>query len=327
MSSVGLRCLLFVSVSLWYWVPAGCYANGKVTKACGNMEPRHGFPGQTTLSPYHLATNTTTFSPGDHIQVILSGTSYFEGFLLQARDTHIQNISASTVGTFTLTDPSRTQLLICNEQQGSAVSHTSRARQTEVVVIWNAPHDPPTEVQFLVTVVTHYDVFWERVPGPIIYQHGVTPNPPQSTTKLPPVQTTTPSSLPGPFSSDGCGQSKSCLLEPPGCDPKEDPHCFFLSMTTEGPDAMSVMFELSGPAEGYVAFALSYDTWMGNDDVYMCIKSGDKVSVSAAFVSGRTNPEDQSQVKHEQPIQNTYKQAFSEKIQCNVNRTCMSRDH
>lgn len=23
-----------------------------------------------------------------------------------------------------------------------------------------------------------------------------------------------------------------------------------------------VMFELSGPAEGYVAFALSYDTWM-----------------------------------------------------------------
>lgn len=35
----------------------------------------------------------------------------------------------------------------------------------------------------------------------------------------------------------------------------------------------------------------------GNDDVYLCIKDGDSVSVSAAFVSGRTYPEDQSQVR------------------------------
>lgn len=41
--------------------------------------------------------------------------------------------------------------------------------------------------------------------------------------------------LPPQFTSEGCGQSKSCILDPPGCDPKEDPHCFFLSMTTEGP--------------------------------------------------------------------------------------------
>lgn len=35
----------------------------------------------------------------------------------------------------------------------------------------------------------------------------------------------------------------------------------------------------------------------GNDDVYLCIKDGDSVSVSAAFVSGRTYPEEQSQVR------------------------------
>lgn len=35
----------------------------------------------------------------------------------------------------------------------------------------------------------------------------------------------------------------------------------------------------------------------GNDDVYLCIKYGDSVSVSAAFVSGQTYPEDQSQVR------------------------------
>lgn len=44
----------------------------------------------------------------------------------------------------------------------------------------------------------------------------------------------------------------------------------------------------------------------------MCVKDGDKVSVSAAFVSGRTHPEDQSQVNN----LNT----FSQKIQCFINQ-------
>uniref|UniRef100_UPI003AAEC462 putative ferric-chelate reductase 1 n=1 Tax=Centroberyx gerrardi TaxID=166262 RepID=UPI003AAEC462 len=293
MSAVGLCCLLFLSVSVCYWVPAGCYANGKVTKACGSMVPHHGSHSNSSHSPYHLATNATKFNPGDSIQVILSGTSYFEGFLLEARDAANQS-SVSAVGSFTLTNSSRTQLLTCNNLKGSAVSHTSDARQREVVVIWNAPKDAPSVVQFLVTVVAHYSVFWVKLPGPIIYQHGVTPLPPHSTTVPTTVQTTTPSILPGPFTSAGCGQSKSCLLDPPGCNP-QDPHCFFLSMTTEGADKTSVLFELSGPAEGYLAFALSWDTWMGNDDMYMCVKDRDGVSVSAAFVSGRTHPEDQSQ--------------------------------
>ncbi|XP_008297535.1 putative ferric-chelate reductase 1 [Stegastes partitus] len=259
------------------------------------MKPHHGgASGQTTPSPYQLQTNTTTFGPGDHIQVTLSGTSYFEGFLLQARDA-TQTQSESAIGTFTLTNPTRTQLLTCNKQQGSAVSQTSDARQTEVVVIWTAPQNAPTEVQFFVTVVAHYKKFWLKVPGPIIYQHGVTPHPHPTTTTRPPVKPTTPSILPGPFTSVGCGQFKSCLLDPPGCDPEEDPHCFFMSMSTEGADKTSVIFELSGPAEGYVSFALSWDTWMGNDDVYLCVKDGDRVSVSAGFVSGRTYPEDQSQ--------------------------------
>ncbi|XP_044224293.1 putative ferric-chelate reductase 1 [Thunnus albacares] len=294
MSPVGLCCLLFLSVTVCNWVPAGCYANGKVTKVCGSMKAQHGVPGQTSPNPYHLTTNTTVFSPGDHIQVILSGPSYFKGFLLQARDAANKS-SVSTVGTFTLTDPTKTQLLTCNKQQGSAVSHTSDAKQTQVIVIWNAPEDAPSEVQFFVTVLAHYRLFWVKQPGPIISQHGVSPPPPQPTTTPTKAPTTTSSMLSGPFTAEGCGWEKSCLFDPPGCDPKEDPHCFFLSMTTEGPDRTSVIFELSGPAEGYLSFALSWDTWMGDDDVYMCVKDGNRVSVTAAFISGRTHPEDESQ--------------------------------
>ncbi|XP_056149823.1 putative ferric-chelate reductase 1 [Lampris incognitus] len=284
--------LLFLSVS-YYWLPAESYADGKVTKACGSMKPHHDSHSRTSNSPYHLATNTTRFSPGDRVQVILSGSN-FEGFLLEARDAVIHSL-VSAVGSFTLTDPTKTQLLTCNNVKDSAVSHTSSVVQTEVVVFWNAPKDAPKVVQFFVTVVAHYSVFWVKQPGPVIYQDGVTPLPPQSTTMPTTMQTTTPSVLPGPFSSEGCGHSKSCLLDPPGCDPEKDPKCFFLSMTTEGPEKTLVLFELSGPAEGYVTFALSWDTMMGDDDVYMCVMDEDRISVSAAYVTGRTHPEDQSQ--------------------------------
>ncbi|XP_075993287.1 putative ferric-chelate reductase 1 [Genypterus blacodes] len=287
-------CGLLLCVSACFWLPAACYSNGKVTEACGSMEPLHGSHSNSSHSPYHLLTNTTTFSPGDSIQVVLSGSSHFEGFLLQARDA-ANHISASAVGTFSLTNPTRTQLLTCSNIQGSAVSHTSDHRQTEVVVIWTAPRDSPEVVQFLVTVVAHYNVFWSKLPGPVVHQPGVTPPPPQTTTAATTAPPTTASILPGPFTSEGCGRTKSCLQDPPGCDPK-DPRCLFLSTTTQGSDKrQGVMFELSGPADGYLALALSYDTWMGNDDVYMCIRDEGGVSVSAAFFRGRTHPEDQSQ--------------------------------
>lgn len=51
-----------------------------------------------------------------------------------------------------------------------------------------------------VTVVAHYNLFWVKLPGPIIYLHGVTPHPTLPTSTPPPIQTTTPSILPGPVS-------------------------------------------------------------------------------------------------------------------------------
>lgn len=69
------------------------------------------------------------------------------------------------------------------------------------------------------------------------------------------------SHLPSQFSSVECSQSKSCLRDPVGCDPESDPRCFFLSFTADEAGG-SVMFEVSGPAEGYMSIALSLDKWM-----------------------------------------------------------------
>uniref|UniRef100_A0A674B7G2 Ferric chelate reductase 1 n=1 Tax=Salmo trutta TaxID=8032 RepID=A0A674B7G2_SALTR len=266
------------------------YPDGKVTESCGSMMPIHGHAPNTSHSPYTLAVNVTKFSSGDYIQVTLSGTTYFEGFLLEARNA--SNPDSDAVGSFILTNPKTTQLLKCGHTAGSAVSHTSDARQTKIVVIWNAPQNSPDAVEFLVTVVAHFKTFWVKIPGPVVSQSGVTPIPPKPTTPSTTIMTSTPSVLPKPFSSVGCGQQKSCLLDPVGCDPEKDPSCFFLSFAPKG---QTVVFELSGPSDGYIAFALSHDTWMGDDDMYLCVRDDGLVDVSAAYVEGRSYPKEASE--------------------------------
>ncbi|XP_051554321.1 putative ferric-chelate reductase 1 [Myxocyprinus asiaticus] len=262
------------------------YKNGKVEKACESMIPEHHGHPNTTVSPYTLTVNVSKFNLGDHIKVTLSGEKHFEGFLLQARDA--TNSSGSAVGSFTLVNPKISQLLMCNSIEGSAVSHTSNAKQTEIQVIWIAPSNAPPTVQFLATVVAHYKNFWVKLPGPIISQSGVTLAPSQSTTTDMSTISGTTCILPQPFTSEDCGRWKSCLIDPVGCNPTVDTNCFFLSYSTVG---QSVQFELSGPAQGYISFALSKDKWMGDDDTYLCVNDGGRVSVDAAYTTGRRYPQ------------------------------------
>ncbi|XP_071271141.1 putative ferric-chelate reductase 1 isoform X1 [Salvelinus alpinus] len=281
-------------------VVAGCliktasgFPNGKVSQACGDMIPQHGHDSSSKPAPYNITLDKHTFSPGDHITVTLlvaptSGSISFKGFLIEARDAG--NPDGPAVGSFSLLNPSESQLLHCGHTQGSAVSHTSKSKKTEIQAVWEAPNNPPAGVQFMATVVQKYKVYWVQIPGPVVSLNGVTgvppPNPTPSTTTA--AVTTTLSALTRPFSSEGCGRSKSCLRDPVGCDPGRDPLCFFLSFT---PEERTVLFELSGPADGYLSFALSLDKWMGNDDVYLCVRDGDSVDINAAYVSGRTHPE------------------------------------
>ncbi|KAK2901115.1 hypothetical protein Q8A67_009230 [Cirrhinus molitorella] len=250
------------------------------------MMPDHHSQHNTTASPYTLTVNASKFSPGDNIRVTVSGSGHFEGFLIQARDA--TNLDGPAIGSFTLKDPEISQRLTCSGIEGSAVSHTSNAKKTEIQVIWKAPSNAPPTVQFLATVLAHYKIFWLKVPSPVISQEGaVSPSPPRSTTDM----STKPSStsiLPQPFTSEGCGKSKSCLIDPVGCNPSVDANCFFLSYSTLG---QTVSFELSGPAQGYVSFALSKDKWMGDDDTYLCTNDEGRVSVEAAHTTGRKYPE------------------------------------
>uniref|UniRef100_A0A4W4GP04 Ferric-chelate reductase 1a n=1 Tax=Electrophorus electricus TaxID=8005 RepID=A0A4W4GP04_ELEEL len=261
------------------------YRNGKVEKVCESMVPRHGGEPNTTAIPYTLTVDTSEFSPGDHIQVTLSGSVHFEGFLIEARD--LADVDGPAIGSFMLLNPAVSQLLKCHMIQGSAVSQTSETRKTEVSVVWNAPTGAPSAVLFLATVVAHYSNFWIKIPSPVITQSGMTPPSISSTSSTSSAPETTAILL-QPFSLEGCGVWKSCLQDPAGCDPSTDLDCFFLSYRVEG---QSVQFELSGTTHGYVSFALSEDEWMGNDDVYLCVNNGGHVHVEAAYATGRSYPE------------------------------------
>uniref|UniRef100_A0A8C1I7X6 Ferric-chelate reductase 1b n=1 Tax=Cyprinus carpio TaxID=7962 RepID=A0A8C1I7X6_CYPCA len=267
-----------------------CYSDGKVEVACGDMTPQHGHEPITKNPPFNITADKSQFSPGDKIKVTLSmassseGKHYFKGFLIEARNAGNLN---EIVGSFKLIDPEISQLLMCDSKEGSAVSHTGKSHKTEVQVIWVAPSDSPSSVQFLVTVAQGYKEYWVKSPGPVVSQNGVAPPPQTTFGGSIGAQTTTSSILSRSFTSEGCGSMKSCLRDPEGCDPQNDTACHFLSFRALG---SSVMFELSGPAEGYVSFALSQDKWMGKDDVYLCIRDTDRVEIKAAYVSGRTHP-------------------------------------
>ncbi|XP_052521509.1 ferric-chelate reductase 1 isoform X2 [Tympanuchus pallidicinctus] len=259
------------------------YPNGKVREACTSMVPCHGISPK--LSPEHVITvNRTEFKPGDSVEVQLSGPD-FEGFFIQARDA--EDLDSPAVGSFVLVDRRHSQLLTCGHTKNSAVSHTNKAKKKVVKVYWIAPGDAPKRVRFLATVVKKYKTFWVKIPGPVVSQ----PNAPFSTTPLyttPEAVSTSHSAsyLTKPFNASDCGNTKFCLRNPSNCDP-ENASCFFLSFRQE---RRSVLIEMSGPSEGYLAFALSYDQWMGDDDAYLCINEDHHVSVSTAYLKGRSPP-------------------------------------
>ncbi|XP_066479467.1 ferric-chelate reductase 1-like [Tiliqua scincoides] len=265
--------------------PLAGYPDGRVEEACNSMVPLHGHSVPQSSPEHTITVNVTEFKPGDHVRVSLSGPP-FEGFLLQARDA--ENVGGPAVGSFALADRRRSQLLTCGRVKNSAVSHTSKSKKTHLDAFWIAPRDAPKRIQFLVTVVEKYRIFWVKIPGPIISQ----PKVPVLTTTMSTEETTPTlapvSHLTHPFNASDCGSNKFCVRNPSNCNPASK-NCFFLAFRQEQD---SVVIEMSGPSEGYIAFALSNDQWMsGGDDAYFCVGEGRRVDMSTASLMGRAYPD------------------------------------
>uniref|UniRef100_A0A670YAZ7 Ferric chelate reductase 1 n=1 Tax=Pseudonaja textilis TaxID=8673 RepID=A0A670YAZ7_PSETE len=277
------------------------YPDGRVSESCDSMLPFHG--GSPQEFPKHtIEVNVTEFKPGDRVKVSFSGPA-FEGFLLQARNA--DRLEDPPIGSFALADRKRSQLLKCGHVKNSAVSHTSDSKKNHMDAYWIAPRDAPKNVQFLLTVVQKFIIYWVKIPGPKISQPSMVP----LTTMF--TDWTIPTSL--PFNSSDCGDRKFCVRNPTHCDPKSN-NCFFLSFKQ---DNDSVWIEMSGPSEGYIAFALSHDQWMGGgDDAYLCISKVHHAVIRTAFLVGRSYPEFDSK----SALENISWRLADDLIQCSFRR-------
>ncbi|KAM3915148.1 putative ferric-chelate reductase 1 [Leptodactylus fuscus] len=236
------------------------YPSGQISASCDSMLPSHGGNGpQSSVSPYTITVSKTTFVPGDTIAVTIqskSGSDTFKGFLLQGRQVGGDWIT----GTFTISDSSNTQTLTCGSQANSAVSHTNPNAKTSITATWTAPQGAGP-LRFRATVLSSYNTFWTGVESGILQALQI--------------------------SGTTCGSQKFCFTNPTNCDPN-DTTCLFMSAA---PTGNGYVFEMSGPASGYVAIGFSSDQKMGNDDVYICTKnSAGNVLVQDAYNTGYVAP-------------------------------------
>lgn len=247
---------------------AGClvavfgYPNGQISVACDTMLPIHGnAAAQSSSAPYVITTSNTTFMPGDTIKVTIQNSGSpngFKGFLLEARLMGGNGIT----GTFSTTDQNA-QILSCNTGANKAVSHTKSNFKQSVTAVWTAPQEAGP-VRFIATVLQDYSTFWTGVKSDII--------------------------LTSQMSNITCGTQKNCLSDPVNCSPN-DSGCLFMSSSPSS-DGIGFVFEMSGPTSGYVSIGFSYDTMMGNDDVYICTKnSSGNILVQHGYTTGTVAPQ------------------------------------
>ncbi|XP_030623462.1 putative ferric-chelate reductase 1 [Chanos chanos] len=250
------------------------YPSGAVGASCGSMTPVHrSYSSQGTTAPYTVTADRDSFMNGDEITVTLrASSSAFTGFMLQARAVG----GTTPVGSFSV-NTADAQLLTCNGQSGSAVSHTSSSQKTTIQIKWKAPTSGNLQnIEFMGTFVRSFSVFWVGVKSAQIRYNGSSSGNSEVLS----------SNL---VSSTGCGVSKVCFSQPSNCDPAVTTNCYFVSAIMSG---SAVQYEMSGQSDGYMALGLSDDQEMGNDDIYICGKSSNgSIQVQRAHSTGTVMPD------------------------------------
>ncbi|WAR02267.1 FRRS1-like protein, partial [Mya arenaria] len=114
------------------------YGTGPPLSACDSMTPTHESAAQTGISPYQLTVAKNTYSPSEQIQVTLTGTSTFGGFMIQPR---LQsNTSTATYGTISPNDTVNTN----NPYTVVQVKSTFWVKLESSSLTYQAPSQAPT---------------------------------------------------------------------------------------------------------------------------------------------------------------------------------------
>ncbi|XP_058269280.1 putative ferric-chelate reductase 1 isoform X2 [Hemibagrus wyckioides] len=155
--------LLFLLLKMYTLSQVHAYPDGSIAPACDSMIPTHpSFLPQSTVAPYRVTANRTTYTPGDVIRVTLESvnSTEFEGFMLQARTSS----GKRTVGYFMPGNASLVRLHDCFSTEKSTISHSAANELTRIEVMWVAPLTSALDnIMFCATFVKNYAEFWTMV--------------------------------------------------------------------------------------------------------------------------------------------------------------------
>lgn len=134
------------------------YPSGAPAEQCNLMTPNHdaAVSQQFNTSPYTISLSASTYGckGREEINVTLSGTQTFKGFLCQART----NVNVSTSSGI-LTANSNTAKSIC----GSSITHTSSETKNSLSFQWKPASNE--NVVILCTLVQNKTIFWVKQPS------------------------------------------------------------------------------------------------------------------------------------------------------------------
>ncbi|XP_068134298.1 reelin domain-containing protein 1 [Hyperolius riggenbachi] len=146
---------------------SAAYSHGGSFAACSDMKPKHirAQPQNPRKNYVTIHTNRSFYLPGDKVPLTVRSTRDFMGFFLQAR----RVLNDQVAGTFVFIPPG-SKLLRCFED-GDTVTHSDKSLKRNLSFVWKSPDQPVGDIQFFVSVVQSYFVYWARIESTIVSGH------------------------------------------------------------------------------------------------------------------------------------------------------------
>ncbi|KAL3869923.1 hypothetical protein ACJMK2_042545 [Sinanodonta woodiana] len=163
------------------------YALGPPLTSCTDMFPSgHGFDAQNangSQPPFSITLNSTTYNPGDVIQVFLNSAApwFFEGVFIQARRAKCNSLMRdSPVGTFqTMPNEDFVKPMDCSGITNSALAHYSHKHISNRTIYWRAPSERVGHIYLRGTFARNKKIFWTNVFSSYIRDSSITDQPPE----------------------------------------------------------------------------------------------------------------------------------------------------
>ncbi|GFY75203.1 putative ferric-chelate reductase 1 homolog [Trichonephila inaurata madagascariensis] len=252
-----------------------CRPDGAPKTACSSLTPVHsGIKPQRESSPYSVS--VTKNGNKVRVRIFSSVGEEIEGFALQARSSKDRHRLVN--GRFTTKD-GISKTIDCLNGKENTLTQVNPTPKTEIVTEWLPSISLEEDVVFRATVAKTFAIFWTEIDSlPVRIKSDV---PAQESSRSERKESKIQKMY------EGCFESKGCFGTPGNCINNQD--CLVLLSYTKQND--DIAFKLNGLLDNdeYMAFGLSNDPLMGDDNVFECVKRKGSLVARQSWNDGKSN--------------------------------------